>query len=346
MTTKSQYIKYTIPLTFLVFIFLCSRTPTLAEWYMRVFYPPIATGLSFFSRLIPFSLLDIPLIVAIILIPASIVMLCMRKWRFFRWTHITLLSILWIVVWFYMAWGISYFRPGFHERFGIEIPKEDKAFFETFVERYIVLLNESYIPNPYFNTQEIDAEIEKLFAKHHEMLRLPYPNGWRHNKRTLTELLMDRMGIAGYFNPFFSEIQVNMRAPILTFPYTLAHEKAHQFGIAHEDECNLIATIICTSSTHPLVRYSGYLQTVRYLLGNLQTISPDRYQEIVAQIDSRIMADYRAIREHWQQSIDPTLSAMQERVYDAYLRANQQQSGILSYSEMVRLLIAWEMSEL
>jgi hypothetical protein len=309
---------------------------------MRVFYPPIATGLSFFSRLVPFSLLDIPLIVAIILIPVSIVMLCMRKWRFLRWTHITLLSILWIVVWFYMAWGISYFRPGFHERFGVEIPKEDKAFFEAFVERYIDSLNQSYIANPHFNVQEIDAEIEALFAKHHEMLRLPYPNGWRRNKKTLTEPLMSRMGIAGYYNPWFNEIQVNSQAPILTYPYTLAHEKAHQFGIAHEDECNLIATIICTASTHPLVRYSGYLQTVRYLLGNLQTISPDRYQEIAERINPHILADYRAIREHWQKSIDPTLSAMQDKVYDAYLRANQQQSGILSYSEMVRLLVAWD----
>ena len=336
------YFKYTIPILLAVFIFLCSRIPTLAEWYMQNVYPPIATMLSFFSRLVPFSLLDIPLIAVIILFPASIVLMCMRKLRFRRWLKIVSLTIVWTVIWFYMAWGISYFRPDFHERFGIERQEVDREFFEAFVEHYIERLNRAYVANPHFDAQEIDAEIEVLFARYHEKLRLPFPNGWRRTKRTLTEPLMNRVGVLGYFNPWFNEIQLNHRAPILNYPYTLAHEKAHQFGIAHEDECNLIATIITTASTHPLVRYSGYLQTVRYLLADLRTVSPFRYREIVAQIDPRVMADFRAMQAHWQESINPTLSAMQTRIYDIYLRANQQESGILSYSEMTTLLLSWE----
>ena len=153
---------------------------------------------------------------------------------------------------------------------------------------------------------------------------------------------MTRMGVAGYFAPFFNEVQVNNYALPFSYPYTLAHEKAHQFGIASESECNLYATVICTSSNHPLVRYSGYLQTVSYLLGNLRKISPDRYKEIAGQIDPRIFADYKAIREHWQKELNQTLSAVQDKVYDTYLKTNKQQGGILSYSEMVGLLVTWE----
>jgi hypothetical protein len=242
-----------------------------------------------------------------------------------------------------MSWGIAYFRPDFHERFGVQPPKEDREFFETFVERYIDLLNRAYITEPHFNVQEIDNEIEVLYAKHHEAVRFPYPCGWRRTKKTLTEPLMTRMGISGYFDPFFNEVHVNNYALPITYPYTLAHDKAHQFGIANEAECNLFATVICTSSNHPLVRYSGYLQTVSYLLSNLRKISPDHYREIVGQIDPRIVADYRAIQEHWQKALNPTLSAVQDKVYDAYLKTNKQQSGILSYSEMTGLLVAWEM---
>jgi len=78
-------------------------------------------------------------------------------------------------------------------------------------------------------------------------------------------------------------------------------------------------------------------------LCNLRKISPDRYREITGQTDPRIIADYRAIREHWQKTLNPTLSAVQDKVYDAYLKTNQQPSGILSYSEMTGLLIAWEL---
>ena len=340
------FFKFLIPFVFLVFVFLCSHFAALAEWYMRIFYPVIATILSFVNRLIPFSLLDVLMIAAIVLLPVGIILMCLRRLRFRCWINIFFLSVLWLSVWFYMAWGVGYFRPEFHERFAVETPKEDKAFFETFVERYIDSLNRAYIADPHFDVKEIDHEIETLYQKHHEILRLPYPCGWRRTKKTLTEPLMTRMGISGYFDPFFNEVQVNSYSLPVTYPYTLAHEKAHQFGIANEAECNLYATVICISSAHPLVRYSGYLQTTSYLLGNLRKISPDRYREIIGQIDPRIMADYRAIREHWQKALNPTLSAVQDKVYDTYLKTNKQQSGILSYSEMTGLLVAWEILQL
>ena len=338
----SSFMKFVIPVIFLVFVFLCSRIPFLAETYMIYCYPAIATVLSFVNRWIFFSLLDVLVIASIILLLGSIVMMCMRKLSFRRWIRVFLLSVLWIVIWFYMAWGISYFRPPFHDRFNVDQPKEDKIFFEALVSRYIDSLNHAYIPVSHFDADEIDREIESLYAAHHEKLRLPFPCGWRRTKATISEPLMTRVGVSGYFDPFFNEVQVNNYALPFTYPYTLAHEKAHQFGIASEAECNLFATVICTSSTHPLVKYSGYLQTVSYLLGNLRKISPDRYQEIVEKVNPLIFADYKAIREHWQKALNPTLSDLQGKMYDTYLKANKQQTGILSYSEMVGLLVTWE----
>jgi len=334
--------KFAIPLVFLAFILLCAFIPALAEWYMRVCYPTVAVVLSLVSRWTAFSLFDFMIIAAVVIFIGSIVMMFMKKISFRCWGKIFLLSVMWVVVWFYMSWGIAYFRLDFYERFGIEQPKEDRDFFEALVLRYIDSLNQAYVADPYFDAKDIDREIEYLYEKHHELLRLPFPCGWRRTKKTIAEPLMTGMGIAGYFAPFFNEIHINNFALPLTYPYTLAHEKAHQLGIASEAECNFLATVICTSSSHPLVRYSGYLQTTAYLLNNLRIISPDRYREIADQIDPHIRADYRKIREHWQKEINPTLSAVQDRVYDAYLKTNRQRSGILSYSEVTGLLVAWE----
>ena len=335
--------KFVIPIVFLAFVLLCSLIPALSEWYMQICYPVVATALSFVSRWIPFSMFDFLIIATIAIFVCSIVMMFMRKISFRRWSSIFLLSVLWVIVWFYMSWGIGYFRFDFYERFGIEQPKEDREFFEALVMRYIDSLNRAYIAEPYFDAKEVDREIESIYEKYHDLLCLSYPGGWRRTKETIAELLMTRMGVAGYFAPFFNEVHLNNFALPITYPYTLAHEKAHQLGIASEAECNLFATIICTSGAHPLVRYSGYLQTTSYLLSNLRKISPDRYREITDQIDPRIKADYRAIQEHWQKGINPTLSAMQDKVYDTYLKTNKQQSGILSYSEMTGLLVTWEM---
>ncbi len=339
----SKWIRFVVPVAFLVFIFLCSRIPSLSETYMQHVYPIIATVLSFLTSWVPFSLLDVLITMAVVALLGGIVMLCMRKLTFRCWINIFSLSLLWIIVWFYMAWGIGYFRSDFHTRFGAEQPAEDKDFFEAFVIRYIDSLNRAYVPDPHFDKSEIDHEIEMMYEKHHRQLWLPYPCGERRTKYTLTEPLMTKMGVAGYFDPFFNEVQVNNYALPISYPFTLAHEKAHQFGIANEAECNFFASVVCTSSRYSLVRYSGYLQTVSYLLGNLRKLSPDSYREIYGRIDQRVVADYRTIREHWQKGLNTTLSDIQDKVYDSYLKTNKQQSGILSYSEMVGLLVTWEL---
>jgi len=331
----------------LIFIMVCSRLPIVAEWYMQNCYPKIAAVLSFFSRIIPFSFFDLLIIAAIIALLGGIAMVCMKRLSLLRFGKLFILTALWIAVWFYMAWGIAYFRPDFYERFGIEPPVEDKEFFEQLVLLYIDSLNRTYVAEPYFfDSNEVKTEIETLYSKHHEILQLRYPTGWRRNKKTMLAPVMTKMGIAGFFAPFFNEIKVNRFSLPITYPYTLAHEMAHQFGIASEAEANLYATVICTSSSHPLVRYSGYLQTVSYLLGTLRKTSPTNYREIMQKIDPRVLADFRAIREHWHKAINPTLSAAQDRVYDAYLRTNRQESGILSYSEVTGLIVAWAEKEL
>jgi hypothetical protein len=331
-----------LPCTLLIFIFSCSRMPGMAEAYIRHCYPAIATALSFVSSGVPFSLFDVLIIAATVAFVGSIVLILIRKISFVRWIKVVILSILWIVSWFYMAWGIAYFRPGFHERFGVEQPVEDTVYFEALICRYIDSLNRLYVAEPHFDINEIDRAIETSYRKFSKQLRIPYPCGRRRPKSSIIEGLMTRTGVAGFFGPFFNEEHLNYFQLPVSYPFSSAHEKAHQFGIASESECNLYASIVCCSSEHALVRYSGYLETVWYLLKNLRKISPEKYQETVRKIDPRIIDDYRKISSHWQKALNPTLSSAQDKVYDSYLKTNKQQSGILSYSEMTALLVTWE----
>ncbi len=328
-----------------VFIFLCARIPQLAEAYMRHVYPIIATCLSFVSQCSSFSLLDLLILIVIGLFIASLFMLIRRKWTFTRWLKKFVLSILYLIVWFYLAWGIGYFRQDFFSRYDIAKQAEDKDYFEHLVIRYIDSLNRSYTPDIIINKTEVSRIIETSYESWHQKLQLPYPCGMRRTKYTFFEPMMTRMGVAGYFDPFLNEVQVNDFLLSISYPFTLAHEKAHQFGIARESECNFYASVICTSSNHPLIRYSGYLETTDYLLGSLRRVSPEKYREIYSLIDSRIQNDYKRTQEHWMKALSPGLSKMHRKVYDSYLKTNQQASGIRSYSEMVELLVAWEMAQ-
>ncbi|MDR0384995.1 MAG: DUF3810 domain-containing protein, partial [Prevotellaceae bacterium] len=314
--------KFAAPGILILFIFLCSRLPCIAEAYIGHCYPAIATVLSSVSSGISFSLFDVLLIAATVAFIGSIALMFMRKISFVNWAKAVLSSILWLVSWFYMAWGIAYFRPGFHERFGVEPPAEDTAYFEALVCRYIDSLNNSYVAEPDFDMGETDNAIETAYRKFGKQLRIPYPCGKRRPKCSIIEGLMTRTGVAGFFGPFFNEEHVNRFQLPLSYPFSSAHEKAHQFGIASESECNLYASVVCCSSQHLLTRYSGYLETVWYLLKNLRKLSPEKYGETVRKIDSRILDDYRKIGSHWQKALNPTLSTVQDKVYDSYLKTN------------------------
>ncbi|MDR1666250.1 MAG: DUF3810 domain-containing protein [Bacteroidales bacterium] len=338
-------VAYAAPAILLLTVWICSRKPALAEGYMCHVYPAVATTLSFFSRLFPFSFFDVLLLAFVVLLAGGLVAVIAKKLRFRQWLGCCCRCVLWLPVWFYLSWGMAYFRPDFHERMAVERQTPDKAFFETFVIQHIDSLNCAYVAMDAFDTEEIDREIERMYGKHHALLRLPYPCGTRRTKHSLTEPLLTQMGITGFFNPFFNEVQVNRFMLPQSYPFTLAHEKAHQLGIAGEAECNFYASVICTASEHPQVRYSGYLKTTSYLLNSLYGISPDEYKRIYGMIDSCVVADYRKIREHWKKAIRPVLSEAQNKLYDHYLKTNRQASGIKSYSEVTGLLVDWATSQ-
>jgi hypothetical protein len=309
-------------------------------------YPVIAVALSSFSRLFPFSFFDVLLAAVLVLLAGGGIAVMIKKLRFRRWIGWCCRLLLWLPVWFYLSWGMSYFRPDFHERLSVERQAPDKTFFEAFVVRYIDSLNRSYtaIDMDSFDAEEIDREIERMYEKHHVRLRLPYPCGSRRTKHTLFEPLLTRTGVTGFFDPFFNEVQVNRFMLPHSYPFTLAHEKAHQFGIACEAECNFYASVVCTASSHPQVRYSGYLKTTSYLLNSLYGMFPGEYERIYQMIDSCVISDYRKIHDHWKKAIRPALSDAQNKLYNCYLKTNRQASGINSYSEVTGLLVDWEAS--
>lgn len=62
--------------------------------------------------------------------------------------------LLWIYVWFYLAWGLNYSQKNFYERTGIPYTAYTPEIFNEFVDNYISKLNESYVP-----VNRIDKEV-------------------------------------------------------------------------------------------------------------------------------------------------------------------------------------------
>lgn len=324
-----------------VMIFLFSLSTTLSEWYMRVIYPVVAIVLSFISNIFSFSLYDIFLIVAVLLLIKLIVFVIIRKISFSEFLFSLIRFMMVIVFWFYFSWGIAYFREDFYGRSDVKEMAFDPEIFRDFAVRFIDRANLYYADCTDMDRHEVRRDIELSYRIMYETLRISYPNGKRKPKPMMFESVYSKMGVSGYFGPFFNEIHVNNYSLNFTYPFTLAHEMAHQFGIATESEANLYAFVVCNRSGDEKIRYSAYLSTLRYVLNDIHKFLPEEYESLVSSIRPEIIADLRRNREHWLAVRDESLSDVQDRVYDAYLKTNKVSSGQANYSEVVGLLISY-----
>ena len=321
-------------------IIIFSRSTTLSEWYMQHIYPAVAIILSTLSGLFPFSLYDLFILVASLYLIVLILFLIFRKTSFKKFLYSLIRFVTMLVAGFYFTWGISYFREDFYAKSDLKETTFDAENLKKFVIRFVADANEAYVDFDVMDRAGVRQDLEESYHALHEKLGIDYPNGKRRAKPMLFESLYSKMGVSGYFGPFFNEIHVNNYSLDTTYPFTLAHEMAHQFGIAHESEANLYAFIVCMQSEDERIRYSAYLSTLLYLVNDAAEFLPEEVDSLTSEIRPEIIADLRRNREHWLAVRNRSLSEVQDKAYDAYLKTNKVSSGRENYSEVVGLLIS------
>ncbi|HEY8387647.1 MAG TPA: DUF3810 family protein, partial [Parasegetibacter sp.] len=159
-------------------------------------------------------------------------------------------------------------------------------------------------------------------------------------KKSVFGWLGNYAGISGYLNPFTGEAQINARIPLFYQPAVASHEVAHQLGYSSETEANFIGFLSAFDSPNPAFRYAAYYDIFMYGIREMYRRDSLRAGEIWIRVHPRVQKDRAEFREYLRK-YRSILSPLVSGVYDSYLKANEQQSGINSYEEVVGLLIAW-----
>ena len=130
---------------FLLLVWCVQIVPGLGNAYAQYVYPAIARVLSSFSRLVPFAIGD--LFIALSIAGLLLYPVYARHIRKQRWKSILLADakyLLWVYVWFYLAWGLNYSQKDFYGRTNIPYTAYTPEIFQSFVDNYIYKLNASY----------------------------------------------------------------------------------------------------------------------------------------------------------------------------------------------------------
>jgi hypothetical protein len=341
---KGKIVKRAWPFLLAALILVMSRIalhfPGVTEKvYSENIYPLISEVLSSFSRLFPFSLWDIFWAVMILLLIVSIAGVVIRKISF-RMFLLRLGQILALMLaYFYLSWGFNYFRPALNERIGFEIKEVNDTLFRITLDSVISNVNRNYFSIRYEDYNEIDSCVERSYSLNASLTDITYPNGYRRPKKMIFSNLIAKFGISGYFGPFFNEINLNRKILPMEYTFLLAHEKAHQFGVAGEADANMTAFLVCSQSESQKLRYSGYFCLLLYFLEDAQYL--DDYGSFLEKLDSNVIEELRYRQQYYYGLQNETMEKAQEKVYDAYLKGNNVSQGIENYNQVVELVISW-----
>lgn len=350
-----QGIKWGLPLLLIVLVLLFRLEPAWAEGYSRTCYPWISDFLSSVSSLVPFSLGDCFIVLAC-LWGIGYPFYAWRK-KMGGWYTVSKIFrfLVWIYIWFNLAWGINYFRLPFYERTGLEKTGYEAEEFKAFLDDYVVSLDSSFQKatvsrdknwylQPWHKSEgglPVCREINQGYRRIASQYGIQVSDRDLLPKYMLWSKGMSKMGISGYMGPFFSEFHLNREILNVEYPFTYAHELAHRLGIAGEAEANLYAALVTTGSGVAEIRFSGYFSLLGYVMNNARRLlTPDEYAELCKKIPPDIIELYREHLMYWRGKYNPSAGKIQNKVYNAYLKGNKVENGTKNYSEVVGLFMA------
>ncbi len=345
MMKNKPNVRYVALGALLILVWLTQWIPALATIYSQTIYPLISYVLSFFSGLFPFAIGDLFIFLSITGVIVYPFYARLRKKL--PWKKILLRDgeyLLWIYVWFYLAWGLNYSQKNFYQRTEIPYTAYTPEIFQEFVDDYITQLNRSYTPVNSINQDLIREETVRIYHQLSDSLGVNRPPHEHPRVKTmLFTPFISMVGVTGSMGPFFCEFTLNGDLLPVNYPATYAHELAHLLGITSEAEANFYAYQICTRSVAMGIRFSGYFSILGHVLGNAQRLLPEEeYTRLFKRVRPEIIELAKNNQAYWAAKYSPVVGAVQDWIYDLYLKGNKIESGRQNYSEVVGLLISYQ----
>ena len=247
---------------------------------------------------------------------------------------------------FCLWWGVCYYSDSFTEQSGLERRPVSTQELAGVTAYFAGLANE------YSSRVERDedglftADLRTLFDRSAVLYRaaerdFPCLSGPDlRAKPAVFSRIMSWMDNTGYFFCYTAEANVNVDCPMALLPSTIAHELAHQRGVAGEDEANFVAVAACLADGDPDFVYSGALMAYIYLGNALHGTDYGSWQAVYESLNEDVHRDLRAHNAYWAR-YDTPVAEVTDRVYEQVLRTYGDDRGMKSYDACVDLLVIY-----
>ena len=144
--------------------------------------------LSRFSCLFPFSVGDCFIYGSIAGLLGYLSYAIIRRRRIGRTIRHVVEYLAWVYVWFYMAWGLNYFRQDFFTRTQLPYAAYSADAFRSFLSAYTDALNASFVPVEEVDKAVVAKESERGYREIAGRFGLVAPAGYLHSEADVRSL--------------------------------------------------------------------------------------------------------------------------------------------------------------
>ena len=303
---------------------------------------------------LPFSLAEILLLLLLPIAAATVffsIRLCQKEdpkpSRYFLFTLIGLIILLYGG--FVLTLGTSYFTTTLDKELDLEKKgvsgKELYAATEKIVSEMNALLDEIAFEESGLSVMPYSRrELNRKLNEAYQTVTADYPfiSSLKSNpKAILLSEPLTYTHLSGIYTYFTGEANINVNFPESTVVFTTAHEMAHQRGIGREDEANFVAFLVCMASDDAYIRYSGYYEMFKYLIGALYTANTELFNQAYQIADDRLVKEIYAFNDFYEKYQDNAAADITGNLNDAYQQMQGIEAGIKSYGLVVDLAVAY-----
>lgn len=338
--------------------------------YMQKVFPRLTSGFAKVTSVLPFSLGEVLIIVALIGVPLSLIALIVlliikRKNKDARRKIGRIYGYVyaWIAVYILFTETFNcfvlYHTPEFAELYDYPREKYTAGQLEQLAEHLITETNSlsEQVKRDGEGKFVLTADLDDTAREAMLALAEDYPQlegFYTTPKAVKNSFFMSQQYLMGIYFPFTMEANYNDDMYSLNMPDTVCHELAHTKGFIREDEANFIGFLACNGSESADYRYSGNIRALKYVMQKCEeSCSEETVSRLYNSLADGVRADWNGNVEYWQQVqesdkgiIDSeTVAKVSDKAMETSLKLNGVEDGKKSYGRMVDLLLDWYFTE-
>ncbi len=368
---RAVWSKFILPIVWVLLFAICILVPNypylIANYYNQGLFLYWTTLMRWLFGNIPFAMGEFVYIIVIILLIINIIKYFTSLKRFNQiWQKIgfILFKLAWLgirlFVVFQFIWGFNYMQPDPTKTFDLSIqpPKNVQIAqieINQLTDELIQELNQTRKELSSYkgvkpNFEQTVAKVQQAYGR----ISKAYPKLQLQNqsvKKAIFPTLGDYIGFLAFYQPITAEAIIRSDLLMMTQPYTIAHEMAHQLGYASETEANFIAFVVATEADDPMLKYSMLLQMFTYaqdaqLLLLAGTKGFDAWKAQIAKnkamLSPAVLKDRSEIKAFFAARANKQIQASNQ-LYDQFLKWNQQAAGLDSYADVLKWVRAYRL---